>query len=57
MFLNIPIIVLSIMTERSGCRQTLEPVIGIVTKPRSSSVDHSVTSKSVTFYSDSMKYI
>jgi hypothetical protein len=51
MFLNIPTIVLSIMTERNGCRQMLGPVLSIVTEPKSLSVDPSVTSKFVTFHS------
>lgn len=50
-FINIPTIVLRIMTERNGCKQILEPVLGIVMKRRSSSVDPSVTSEFVTYYS------
>lgn len=50
MFLNIRTIVWSIMIERNGCRQMLVPVLSIVMKQRSLSVDPSVICKIVSFY-------
>jgi hypothetical protein len=51
MYLNIPTVVLSAMTERNGCRQMPEHALSIVVKPMSSSADPSATGKSVIFHS------
>jgi len=48
--LNMPTIVLKIMTEKNGCRLMLELVLSTVIKLMSLSVDHSAIGESFTFH-------